>query len=166
MSKVFDKINSHPLSMLVQDYFSRYEELRDKYQDLDNIKFHTKNALVVSGPEEWPYYHCVRCVSDQYFNDHQNNSNNKIVVVYPSSDSYKELYEILGKKVAYVSMSEIYLAAARSFSNHSLQMNHIWSLLGDASITFVLNMDDVYNIRVDAMDHIKKNTNGALVILG
>jgi len=169
VSKSAAKINSHPLCLLAQDYFKRYEKLRDDYQDLSNLQFHNENALIISGPNEWPYYYCIKSVCDVYFKSiNKIRKDGDVVIVYPSSDAYKELYEILGRDISYISLTEIYYAVEHRKKEKDIltDNSHIWYLLKNSVITFVLDVDDIYNVKNDVIDVIKTYTHGALAILG
>lgn len=145
----------HPLLFLLKQYCVDYRALRDANLELDNDRFHRKFGLSLGLPETWPI---LECINELYgtLRDH------KVVVVFPTTSLYRELYTLLGNDVTYYSWHEIYTSV--HLSSHDVRTWHqIRATLQEATYVFFIK---ALSAAPEVVSQIAANVNGCLITIG
>lgn len=150
-----EDIGEHPLLGILKQYCAEYKDLREANLELDNAAFHRRFGLSLHVPESWPM---LECLSELYgFLDKR-----KVVVIFPTTQSYLEIHEKLSRDVSYFSWHEIY--AAIHLSSHDIRTwQQIKSVLSNADYVLFLRAS---NSATEVNDQVRANVNGCLVSLG
>ena len=95
----------HPLIQLLSFYYDNWQP----DDDASPLFFQQRHGLAVDVPVGWPYVEAIRMLVDKVrlTRDQQH-----VVIIYPTSKIYKEVYRRLGDSpwAKYLSWHEIYVA--------------------------------------------------------
>lgn len=150
-----NKIEDHPLSLMMQMYCSQYSALREENLDINNnVVFHRKYGLQVHVPD-WPVLKSVH-----YITSVRKKNFPKIVVIFSSTEAYMEIFSVLNTSVEYMSWQEIY-AGMQMASTDIRDFHKVKGLLNSSDLTFFINPPPLREV----IDQVRDCSNGCLIMI-
>lgn len=149
------QIDKHPFYIFLKHYWDEYSQLRENNLELDNATFHKKFGISLTVPNSWPIIHSIGVLLGEM-------DKKQVVIIFPSTQMYKTLYDRIGDGPEYCTWSEIYTAI--HLAGHDVRSwQHIRQSLNDAKLVIFVGSSSAAG---EVVDQVRVHVNGCLILLG
>lgn len=145
---------THPLYDLLLSYYKDYHTYRELNEDLENNQFHIEHGLTIKVPSRWPLRGAIKHVVNSLGTE-------KLLVIYSTSNVYRDMQKAIGDRAEYISWHEIF-SAMRLTSSDATLMRRVRTKLSEASLTFFV---DAPTSIMDVLDQVRGFSNGCLIVI-